>query len=515
MSTSVEDVGRLDTELVAAWKRALIACTIALCFTIGIFWSTYVDIVKIWWRSETFAHGFIILPISGFLIWRKRRVLQELTPRPSHLALVFVLGAGLFWLLATVADIAEAQQLAAVALIPILIWGCLGSEVALTIAFPLAYMMFAAPFGDFLTQPLQDVTARLSVWALQITGIPVYLEGRFISIPSGNFEVAQACSGIRYLIASLALGTLYAYLTYINYWRRAIFIAFSMIVPIIANGIRAYGIIILADLSSYRLAVGLDHIIYGWLFFGLVIFLLFWVGSFFRDGPTDSTVQEASYATRQPLLRTGIQQFTGVVITAILISVTFSVYANWLDKRQAALSERIITLPEGRNGWVGPGTVESSWHPLFVGSREQKGLYKKGDKQVEVYLEYYARQKQGTELVGWQNKVYDKSIAKRLEGGEDMAELPGKKPWPVRYMQIRSAEGTRLIWYWYEINGKPTINRLSAKLYEIQRRLIASDKGSAALLLSAPYELTEQEAKNTISSFLRDMLPSLRAVVYQ
>ena len=74
------------------------------------------------------------------------------------------------------------------------------------ILFPLAYLLFAVPLGDFLVGPLQDVTAVFTVWALQLTGIPVYLEGRFFYIPTGAFEVAEACSGIRYLIASLALG---------------------------------------------------------------------------------------------------------------------------------------------------------------------------------------------------------------------------------------------------------------------------------------------------------------------
>ena len=104
-------------------------------------------------------------------------------------------------------------------------------------AFPLAYLLLAVPFGEALIPPLIDFTADFTVTALQLTGIPVYREGSFFTIPSGNWSVVEACSGLRYLIASFTLGTLYAYLTYRSLKRRLIFIALSVIVPIIANGV--------------------------------------------------------------------------------------------------------------------------------------------------------------------------------------------------------------------------------------------------------------------------------------
>lgn len=71
----------------------------------------------------------------------------------------------------------------------------------------------------------------------------MWWEGLYLSIPAGHFEVAEACSGLRYLMASVALGVLYAYLTYRSPWRRLAFVVLSMVMPIVANGIRAYGIV--------------------------------------------------------------------------------------------------------------------------------------------------------------------------------------------------------------------------------------------------------------------------------
>lgn len=514
MNAAVDKVSKPLPVFSQSWKYALVSCGIALLAILIAFWSTYVAIVEIWWRSETFAHGFIILPIVGFLIWRKRNELLRLTPEPAPIALVPVFAATFLWLLGYSVDIAVAQHVAAVALIPSMIWLCMGTQVARNITFPLLYIFFAAPFGDFLMGPLQDVTAAISVWLLQLTGIPVYWEGRFLHIPSGDFEVAQACSGIRYLIASLALGTLYAYLTYKSYWRRLIFIILSLLIPIIANGLRAYGIIMLAHLSDYKLAVGFDHIIYGWIFFGIVIFALLWVGSFFRDTTTGDNSVAATDKLPKPMA--GLSRFAAWAVVSIVLATSSPVIAAWLDSRESRSPIKAIFLPKGENGWSGPAVSSDEWTPKFAGAVHTQGVYRKGNLTVDVYLAYYYRQVQGAELIGWNNAVYDSKNSKRLGGGKGAVQLgDGSEKWPVNYMNVTSGDSQRLIWYWYEIDGKPTTNRITAKYYEMLRRLSASKKGSAALLLSSSYEISQQEASDALNAFLADMLPSLREVANQ
>ncbi len=95
--------------------------------------------------------------------------------------------------------------------------------------------------------------------------------------------MVEGCSGLRYLIASITLGVLYAYLTYRSWKRRLLFSIAAMIVPIFANSGRAYMIVMIAHLSDMKLALGVDHYIYGWVFFGIVMLLLFWIGSFWRE----------------------------------------------------------------------------------------------------------------------------------------------------------------------------------------------------------------------------------------
>ena len=116
----------------------------------------------------------------------------------------------------------------------------------------------------------------------------------YFALPSGNWSVVDACSGVRYLIASFTLGVLYAYITYTSSVRRIMFVVASVIVPIVANLIRAYLIVMLGHWSDMTIATGVDHLIYGWVFFGFVMFLLFWIGSMWREreiveAPTKNT----------------------------------------------------------------------------------------------------------------------------------------------------------------------------------------------------------------------------------
>ena len=172
--------------------------------------------------------------------------------------------------------------------------GVVGLAMARVVAFPLAFLLFAVPAGEFLLPTLIDWTADFTVAALRLSGVPVYREANHFIIPSGAWSVVEACSGLRYLIASVMIGVIYGVVSYRSPWRRAAFIAASIVVPIIANWLRAYLIVMLGHLSDNRLAVGVDHLIYGWLFFGVVMGLLFWIGSFWSEPPLDVPVVAAA-----------------------------------------------------------------------------------------------------------------------------------------------------------------------------------------------------------------------------
>ena len=267
------------------WRLALPIIAAAVLALPGIYWDTAKSIAAIWGSSQTFTHGYLIVPITLILVWMKRREVAALAPRPDLLGYPVLAVAGLTWLAAEAAQVQVLAQYALVAMVPGAVLALAGRRVAWTLAFPLAFLLLAVPFGEAFLPRLMEWTAEFTVGALRASGIPVYREGTFFAIPSGQWSVVEACSGLRYLIASFTVGALYAYLTYRRWWKRALFLVLSIAVPIVANFVRAYMIVMIGHASSMKLAVGVDHFVYGWLFFGVVIALLFGIGSFWRDAP--------------------------------------------------------------------------------------------------------------------------------------------------------------------------------------------------------------------------------------
>src|SRR5690606_1500590 len=174
---------------------------------------------------------------------------SHLPTRRAWPVLVVMLVLAAIWVVGHIAGVASVEQLAAVAMIPATLAALVGLRMVAALAFPLAFLFFAVPIGEFLTPMLMDYTADATVLALQWTGVPVYREGLHFMVPSGRWSVVEACSGLRYLIASLALGVMFAYMQFRTLKYQLAFIALSIVVPIVANWIRAYMIVMLGHLT--------------------------------------------------------------------------------------------------------------------------------------------------------------------------------------------------------------------------------------------------------------------------
>jgi exosortase A len=257
--------------------------------------------VLVWSRSETFTHGFLVPPIVMWLVWRKRLEIVTYSPRSTFRFLIVAAAVGFVWLLGDLVAIHAVTQLAFVTLLILAVPTVVGWPIARLIIFPLGFLYFAVPIGEFVMPQLMEWTANFTILALRMSGIPVYREGLQFVIPSGHWSVVEACSGVRYLIASLTVGTLFAYLNYRSVKRRFLFVIVSILVPIVANWMRAYMIVMLGHLSGNKLAVGVDHLIYGWVFFGIVIMLMFMIGARWSepDTPAGSGAM-ASHLAPQP-----------------------------------------------------------------------------------------------------------------------------------------------------------------------------------------------------------------------
>ncbi len=488
-------------------SRAVALFAIILLLQIAVYYQSYWSMVETWWRSETFAHGFLIFPISLYLIWSRRKHLSGIPIQTDYRALPLLAGCGFVWLLASLADVLVIEQLATVAMIPLLVWAILGIEIVWALAFPLAYMLFAVPAGEFLVPPMMEFTADFTVAAIQLTGIPVFREGLFFTLPSGSWSVVEACSGVRYIIASLTLGCLYAYLTYRSYWRRAGFILLSIMVPIIANGLRAYMIVMIGHLSSMKLATGVDHLIYGWLWFGVVMFLMFWVGSWWRDNQTEEDYRPGTEGDRSP---GGQTRGLSLGMTVALVFL-WPAWAYAIGQRTANTGFT-LTAPQVE-GWHRKVTDEVSWQPHYVApSQLVMQTYRNEADHLGLVLAYYENQRQGNELISAQNVLLPSSNKQWRQSGPLNHYRPelGEANIQVVETQIRSANQELLVWRWNIINGVHTTNDYYGKLIEAWSQLKGESRRGMGVVLYSPLTGNEPEsARRVLRTFLRDLLPKL------
>jgi len=295
--------------------------------------------VKTWDDSTAYNHCFLVIPIALFLIWDRRSSLRGLTVAPIPLAAVLALPLGVAWLAAERLGIMEGRQLVAVSMVEVLFLAILGRRLWLALLGPLLYLYFLVPFGDFLTPKLQDVTTWFIRHGVDILGIPAYIDGYVIEIPEGSFFVAEACAGLRFLIASIAFGALYSLLMYRGAARRILFIVASIIVPIIANGFRALGIVALGHVLGSAQAAAADHVLYGWIFFSIVILMLIAMGLPFRQDDQPEPVTGSPMTPDPGAARLGLLAGFGVAALAALGP------AIVLGLNQAAAMAEVVVMP--------------------------------------------------------------------------------------------------------------------------------------------------------------------------
>ncbi len=294
-----------STATPAVWHRGWVMTVALLVVGAIAFGYAFADDIAhalfVWNDSTAYNHCYLILPISAYLIWERRRALAARAPRLTLRPLLAMAPVALLWLVANKAHIMEGRQLAAMTLFELFVLSVLGIRAWRVIAFALIYLYFLVPAGAFLTPALQDFAARFAVHGVELLGVPVYSDGMDIEVPGARFTVAEACAGLRFLIASVALGTLYGYMMYRSWRRRAAFIAVSIVVPIIANGFRVLGIVMLGYWLGDAKAATADHLIYGWVFFSFVSLMLILMGLPFRqEVPSFSETAPPADATYRP-----------------------------------------------------------------------------------------------------------------------------------------------------------------------------------------------------------------------
>jgi exosortase A len=486
------------------WAAGLFC--LALLF---IYHETVLSIVYIWSRSETFAHGFLILPISLWLVWLRRDLLASVRPEPAWRVGLLVIPIQLGWLLAWLVDVAVIQQLALVAMMVVGAWAVMGHRLARVLAFPLFFLFFAVPMGEGLIAPMMDFTASSTVWLIELTGIPVYREGLNFALPTGNWSVVEACSGVRYIIASVTVGVLYAYLTYRSWTRRLIFVVISAIVPIFANTVRAYMIVMLGHLSDMTIATGADHLIYGWVFFGMVIFLLFWLGAFFREHDPGPAVAEQASTVTLDAPPSPVWKLAATVSGTLLIASLAPALAYTSLDNAATAVRTAIALPPAKGTWHSAGLPRWHWTPPSRVSGQQYAYYERDGHTLGLIVQFADGTIAGADVIGSSAQFAPYSSTWFVVRGDRLEVQGPEGNLGVDEAQLRSANGELLAWSWYRMGDVSTSNDYEAKLLQTMARLGLENSGAYRVIVVTPVQASYKDTRALLQEFVLNRIPAL------
>jgi exosortase A len=306
-----------------AWRQTLMALGCAVAALVLLAMREWGEMLHQWWNIDTYNHLLLLPPIMGWLVLLKAEELTKINPRAFWPGLALVIAALALWSAGRASGINLIAHAGAVGMVQGAIVAIIGLRAALLLALPLGMGVFLVPFGDEIIPPLQLVTADIAIALTRWSGVPASIHGIHIETPAGLFIVAEACSGVKFLIAMVTLGVLVCFTRFASWRRRALFMAVCIIVPILANGVRAWATIYVAQFIGAERATGFDHIVYGWVFFAIIVAALLGAGwRFFEREPEEHGWHAAGLAPKLWLARaeTGTLTPAGVALAIIVLA---------------------------------------------------------------------------------------------------------------------------------------------------------------------------------------------------
>jgi len=482
------------------WAAPLGALAMYALAAVLLLHPTAWHLAAIWASSSSFHHGFFVAPLAAWMI--ASAAPRPTAPSSSMPGFVIMLLAGALWLAGRAAGVALMEHIAFVGLLIAGVGVVFGGRCLKAWAFPLAFLFFMVPFGAALAPALQTITGQSIVGAFRLVGAPVAIEGAYITTRAGVFEVAQACAGLRFLLAAVMIAAVFAYASFDAWRKRVLFLAFALALAITANAMRAVLIVFVATLTDKQWAVGPDHVIFGWVIYGFIFVVLFAAGRRYADaGP--SLAQERS-------LEEDLLPPLAGVIPAMAIVAALAVYAHVvIDRnvdRAAPSNLSLLSAP----GWRILPPPEN-WRANFAGAdRTASATYVSGERAVYVSFGLFTHDRRGAEIVIDRNRAFDGAAWRKIGADDAVVYVFGRSE-NAPFEFLAGPGGQRLASltaYW--LDGEIYNRKRRVKLAQMQARLKGHNPQGGVIVIAAPYVDNPGDAVVDIRAFATAVEPLAR-----
>ncbi|MDF1821500.1 MAG: EpsI family protein [Alcanivoracaceae bacterium] len=432
--------------------RALSVLT-PVALLLWLAWPTVTAITAVWLDDGTYSHGSLLLATCAWLVWHERRNQPWPAPRPWWPGMaVLALGATAY-LLSLLSAIDLLQRLLLLPLLLSAVATVSGLPRARRLLFPALLLSLALPVWGLLIPALQSLAVLMVGGLLDWQEIPARIHATYIRIPAGDFEVAQGCSGLRYLLVAAAITLLWGRLYLRHWWHTLAYLAIGIVAALVTNWIRIYLLIRIGHETEMQHPLMSDHNNFGWYIFAVMLVPLFWIG---RKLPhrADTPVTASNSRTAQPLW------LASACASAIVIGMGVAFPADKTSSAPAFVLHP--PLPAPPTSLARPAA--DSWTPVYNGlDREWQLAYRHPDVPYTLYLGWYAQQRNGAELDAAGNTL--------APAPWQVTGRPAACPQQARCLLVSDGRRKRLVLYWHWTNGTWIRSRLAGKWQQLRSRL--------------------------------------------
>lgn len=477
----------------------------ALAMTALLYWPTSLEIADLWEDTvrRRYTHGWIVLAVAVWLVWRDRAQLAsiELRPPVGGWALVAVGSVG--WLVGSNAGLLAMTTLGMPLLVLSAIWAAGGLALTRRVAFAVLFLYFAFPVWELISVPLQALTAFVSLWLTGMVGIPVRMDEFIIQIPEGWFEIAGGCNGLHFFIVALGIATLHGHIDRDDFRSRLLLLVLAGTLALVTNWLRVFIIIVAGHLTNMQhFLVRVNHYYFGWFLFAFALALYVYLSA---------RLPRRSRVERTPKSRAPSASRRRIVTAAALTVAALALGPVWSLADHAGEGGSVALAPPTLQGWSGPQAYASSWRPIFVGADEEFLVAYKGEStgEVALYRAAYHSQRQGKELLGFGNSVVGERH--RLTASTRRHVSAGGVAASISEQVVSGSDGQELlVWSLYAIDGRPDQLGLTSRLVYGVRALVAAPTASV-IALAAECRPNCERARDSVQALWTAALPTLLA----
>ncbi len=508
-----------------SWLVTVVLVVAGLCI---VFWDG-LSYMADHWHAEEYSHGPLIPIIAAFLIWQKKDALQaavlaERRPRGAAVGVVvlfFGLLAGLLGELSTVYLVIQYGFLVALFGVALALVGWSGMRL---IWAPLLYLVFMVPLPDFL---YVNLSAQLQLWSSQIGvavirlfDIPVFLEGNVIDLGIYKLQVAEACSGLRYLFPLMSFGYICAYLYRGPIWHRAVLLLSTIPITIFMNSLRIGIIGVLVDRWGIEQAEGALHLFEGWVVFMACVAILF-IEIVILSRIGRRRLAEVFWIGLPDLRKGWLPRFGAAptrswIAAALLLTVTAGVSILVAGRSDIEPShEPLVGFPLRVGDWHGRRlsieapvlqTLKLTDYAMmdFTAPNQPAG--------INFYVAYYASQRKGEAVHsprscipggGWEIESLSRVSVEGVAVGNGNLI--------VNRAVIAKGTLRQVVYYWFDQRGRDMTNEYLVKWFLFWDGLTRHRTDGALVRLVTPLGRNELEpaADQRLGDFMRQIYPLL------